>query len=721
MIKKILKLFALFFIILIAIFIVADKIFPLNLQALQKDESKILRDTNNEIIRIKLSSDDMLRFRSQELPEVLKQSVILFEDRYFYYHFGINPFSIVRAFFHNLFHERNIGASTISMQVARMLDGGERTYKNKLKEIFVALQLEAHFSKDEILRFYFDLAPYGGNIQGVRAASLAYFGVEPSKLSYAQMALLSTIPKNPNKNRLDKISNINSLKNKVIKLLYKADIIDKSEFKRAQNEPFKNKRKKLPYNAPKYSDLAFANKQSKANLNLQMQKDILAILKNTMQNLRDKNANNAAALIIDNKKMSVISFVGSHDQNAKNGKNNALFMKRNVGSTLKPFIYSLALDSGLITPQKELIDTQISLNEYAPKNFSNFYLGIVSASDSLGFSLNIPAILLNIKLGKNSLYELLDKVNLVENSKEFYGESIVLGSAELSLVNLAHLYTIYAHGGVLKPLEFAGQNFRNFNDSKRLISEQSAYLTAKMLSEANRAYLGNAWRFAKNSPQIAFKTGTSYNSHDIYAIGVNANYTIAVWIGNFNHEKMYDLTGINDASKVIFDMFKLISMREDTKFIHEPQGILTKAVCLDAFRLKECRNFRLDEQISGVKLQDSCKNIRGEELEFLLKNKIISKDELNQSPCKTELISKKPLFFSPYDKAKFITNDKFSKVMVKCIAYFGDEIYYKIDGGEYIKVKSGSENIIELGIGEHSISCLDENSNLSEINIQIRR
>ena len=718
---KFIKFLALFLALMVAIFLILDQIYPLNLDALKKDEAKILLDKNGEIINMKLSSDGIWRFHEQSFPNSLKQCVVLFEDRYFYYHFGVNFASIFRAFFHNLRSDNRIGASTITMQVARMLEPSDRSYKNKIREIFRAFQLELHFSKDEILNLYLNLAPYGGNIEGAKAASFFYFGKELNELSYAQAALLSTIPKNPNRNRLDRVSNINALKNRVIKMLYKANLIDLSAFKRAQAEPFKNVRIRAVVNASDYANVAFKNQISKASLDLNLQKDMLKILKDAMFSLKAKNANNAAAIVIDNKKMSVVAFIGSHDERARDGKNSALNMKRNTGSTLKPFIYSLAFDSGLITPNSQLIDTQIYVNEYVPKNFSNDFLGLVSAKDALNFSLNIPVINLDLKLKDNSLYELLEKVNLVDENKEFYGSSIVLGSAEMSLIDLAHLYTIYANGGVYRPLEFAGKSYKNEDKNITLISPQSAYLTAKMMSEASRSYLKNAWQYAQNTPKIAFKTGTSANSRDLYAIGVDEDYTIAVWVGNFNAEKTDKLTGLNDVSKIVFDMFKLIAQKRNLSFMSEPEGIEKVPTCLDAFSYETCKKTALDDRIVGVKLQDKCESLRGEELEFLIKNGFLNKDEIKNSPCAEVFKDKKPVFAYPYNGEEIVTDENVTQIMLKCYAFLGDEIYLKVDDLNFSKIENASEKRLDLTLGEHTLKCLDQNSNQSEITIKLRR
>lgn len=707
-----------FFTIIFSIFFVANRFYPLDLNALKPPQSPILYDKNGEIMMIRLNQNGNFMIYTNDVPEILKRSVLYFEDRYFYYHFGINPFSIIRAFFHNLTHKNRIGASTITMQVARMINKNERTYANKFIEIFRALQLEMHFSKDEILNMYFNLAPYGGNLQGVLTASRFYFNKDLDKLSYSQMALLATIPKNPNKNRLDKNGNT-ALKNSVLKRLYEANIIDLNTFKRSKNEPFNKRRLKAIYNAPEFSQIAIKNGIKNSQYDLEIHKILANLLNVKMRELSEKNAHNAAGVVIDNKKMQVVSFIGSHDQNAKDGKNTALKMKRNVGSTLKPFIYALALENGLITPRKKLVDTQIYIGSYAPQNYIGQFLGVIRASDALNLSLNIPFVALNEKLGENSLYELLKKANLVDKNADFYGASIALGSAQMSLLNLAHLYTIFANNGVLKPLKMAGDFINNQTSEISLLMPQSAYLTAKTLSNATRANLKNAWEFAKNSPKIAFKTGTSYGSRDLYAIGVNQNYTIAVWVGNFNASKSENLTGLNNVSSVVFDMFKLLSFSKNLEFLSEPNGIDYKKTCVDEFGFNECKSYENDEQILGIKPLNACESLRSEELDFLLKNAIITQDDVIKSPC--DFKNKKPLIATPTQNSEILADDKDAKIMIKCYSFFGKNIYLKINDEAYFKATSGEQILKTLPLGKHLISCLDESSNFSQINFTIRR
>ena len=261
---------ALFCAFAFALFLILDALYPLNLDMLNKQKSRILYDRNGEILNMQISDDQIWRFyaSADEIPPRLKQSAIYFEDRYFYYHFGVNPASILRAATYNFTQNftkksegniERVGASTITMQVARMMRPKQRSYKNKIIEIFNAFQLEWHFSKDEILGMYFNLAPYGGNIEGVKTAAYFYFKKDLRELSNAQIALLSVIPKNPNKNRLDRRSNINALKNRLISQLRKGGVISQSEYERALAEPFSPRRYAAPNYAPHYALLAFSN------------------------------------------------------------------------------------------------------------------------------------------------------------------------------------------------------------------------------------------------------------------------------------------------------------------------------------------------------------------------------------------------------------------------------------------------------------------------------
>ncbi|QKF64721.1 penicillin-binding protein 1C [Campylobacter corcagiensis] len=687
-------------------FAILNTLFPL--EKIAVSQSKILYDKNGEIISMKLSDDGYWKYSADEIPPLIKKSVINFEDKYFYNHFGVNPFSIIRAFFHNLTHDNKIGASTITMQVARIIEPKKRSYKNKIIEIFRAFQLELNYSKDEILNIYFNIAPYGGNIVGIKAASKFYFDKDLDELSISQIALLSIVPKNPNENRLDKNKNLNALKNRVLKELLDDKIIDESAYKRALKESFTPKRYDAKNRAFHYSNLAFKNGIISSNLDLNLQNEIENIIKKEMINFNKFDLFNASAVVIDNLKMEVVAYVGSHDLKSKDGFNDGVMAKRSVGSTLKPFIYALALENGLITPKQNLIDAEIYLGDYAPKNYTKDFLGEISATDALIFSLNTPAVFLNSNLGENSLYELLKKANLKVKEKSFFGESIALGSVPLNLLELTHLYTIFANEGELLPLEIAGEIK---GEKITLLSKQSSFLVSQMLLQTPRSYLNSVWQSTVDMPLIAFKTGTSANWIDLHTIAFNKNYTVGVWLGNFNSKPTSGLTGGDSSAKIVFEIFRYLNKRKNLEFISKPEGISKKNICLDSFVFKECKNLQKDFVIDGVSLVDKCTLITNEQINYLLKNAFITSDDLKQSPCFGYFKDIKPLIAYPANRSKM--SSFYGKINTKCISFLGDEVYIKVDDEKYEKFRSGSEIVLNLSSGFHTIKCLDEYSNLA--------
>lgn len=714
--KKII-FFALFCSGIFAIFLLFDRLYPLNLDMLNKPKSQILYDKNGKTISMKISSDGFWRFYTNidEIPPNLTQSVLFFEDQYYYYHPGVNPFSMFRAVFYNIIGQNRIGASTITMQVARMMNPKKRTYINKILEVFNAFQLEWHFSKDEILQMYFNIAPYGGNIEGVKAAAFFYFDKSLNELSSAEAALLSIIPKNPNKNRLDRSSDINQLKNRLIKQMYDEGTLDKSQYQRAKKEPFRNLRHNAPNKALHYSNLAFKNKIVNSNLDFELQTALENFLNKSIINLTPQNVNNASAVLIDNYKMQVVAYIGSHNVLAKNGQNDGVMSIKNVGSTLKPFIYAKALENGFITPRSKLVDTEIYLNNYTPQNFNENFIGITDASTALLLSLNIPAVKLNFMLKDDSLYELLNDANLTMKPKEYYGESITLGGISMSLLNLTHLYTIFAHQGELKPLEIAGEYI---DKNVKLLTPQSTYITANMLINAPRAYLNSVWKNTQNKPYIMFKTGTTASSRDLYTIALTPQYTLGIWMGNFDSQKTRNLSGGMSAAIVAFNMFDYIDKKIAQSHFVAPKGISKKEVCTDAFSFNECKDLEEDLTIDGVDLNRSCSFYRNEELFFMLKNGYLTTDDVKNSPCFDKLKDVKPVF-NEIDGKNFTSYGVNLRLMIKCTAIFGDQIYINIDDTGYKQMENSKSFFHEFYEGFHSVKCLDEQSNQNTANFNV--
>ncbi|MDA3047309.1 transglycosylase domain-containing protein [Campylobacter sp. JMF_08 NE1] len=825
---------------LLSLFLILDFLFPLNLAGLNKEKSLVLYSSEGEILNMQISSDEIWRFyaSSDEIPQRLKQSVVHFEDRYFYYHFGVNPFSIARAFTHNIsqnFTHKNaniarVGASTITMQVARMMNPKERSYKNKFIEIFNAFQLEFHYTKDEILTMYFNLAPYGGNIEGVASASYFYFGKSLGELSNAQIALLAVVPKNPNKNRLDRANlDLNSLKNRLISSLYKAGILSLSEFERASSEKFTPTRHPAPNFAPHYAMRAFKNAknlgmvgraagaseavgvrmgetasktasvaegvsetatetkrarttsvgatsvgatsvgasqsahlaqngaikpastdnrsarigdtkhlaqngaiwQNKAervaqnssnlihsNLNKTYQLTLENFLKSRINDLAKFGVKNGSAILIDNEKMAVVAYAGSHDFGGFLGQNDGIVWAKNVGSTLKPFIYARALEEGLITPRRELIDAPISFKNYSPRNYNLGFMGVISANDALGYSLNIPALKLLLSLGDDGLYELLLRANLAPYSKEHYGLGLGLGGISINLLNLTHLYSVFANSGELKPLELAGAKV---GQSAQILSPQSAYIITQMLKNAPRSYLGSVWQNTKNMPALMFKTGTSADGRDLYTIGVTPKFSLGVWFGNFNGEKTSDISGGLSAARVVFDMFSYLSNTGaiNAEFVR-PSGVSEKEICADFFVEKECKKMVRDLVIEGVTLRDECEFYRPSELFYLLQNGIIDANTTKNGRCKDKFASIAPALSDIDGKIYEVSDSGEINLSASCTAVFGDEIFISVNNSPYEAKKNGENFMLNLSPGEYELSCLDENANFSVAKFRVK-
>lgn len=722
---KFIKFILYFIIFIICSFIIFDYLFPLDTQKLKRAQNIMIYDNSSNVIKMALSEDEFWRYdlEKDEAPELLKQSVLLFEDRYFYHHFGINPISIFRAIFNNLKGEKTIGASTITMQVARMMQRYKRTYLNKFKEILTALQLEWHYSKDEILSFYLNLAPYGGNIEGIKAASYFYFNKSPKNLSVAQIALLVTIPKNPNLNRLDRQTNLNKKRKLILNLMLKNKLINKSAFLRAGLEPISKTRYKSIDRAYHFTNLAIKNKTYKSALDLDLQKTSEIFLTKALNRIKNLDVKNASLIIINNKTMQVVSYIGSENLNSEFGQNDGVLAIRSPGSTLKPFIYAKALELGIITPKRELFDIPLHIGFYEPENFTKSFLGIINAKEALQYSLNIPAVELNSLLNENSLYEILLKSNIssINKPKEYYQDALALGGFGISLLDLTHIYTAFANDGKVLPLNLAGEII---DKNATILSPQSAWIVSEILSDGIRAELNAYWQSTIDIPKIGFKTGTSADSKDLYTIGFSKDYTIGIWMGNFSGEKTKDLTGIETSAKVVFEIFRYLNNKKRLKWLKMPQGIEEKLICVDGIISEGCKSFQYDYTIKNVDIKRPCELLRAEVLAFLIHTKKISSiNDLKENICYKQWSESKPIFISPYHNAVYKINKNLknqTKIMLQCYGFTKEQkVFYKIDDGEFFEAKSKDEIFINLDEGVHKISCLDDFSRAVTNKIQI--
>ena len=707
--------------------ILLDYLFPLDTQRLKKPKSTLIYDTNHHLMALKLSSDGFLRIPIKKtlLETKVKEVVTAYEDQYFEEHFGVNPLSIVRAIYFNLTNQRKIGASTITMQVARMMHNKPRTFSQKLIEIFQAFQLEWHYSKDEILTFYLNNAPYGGNVEGFASASFRYFNLEPSSLSLSQIAYLCSIPKNPNANRPKKGRDINTIKNRLLHRLYELNLLKEKEYKRALREKISVDIQNLPNQVPHLTAHIKQAGEVNTTINMPIQKEIEKLIKTEIEKLKKFNIHNGAALVIENQTMNIVAYVASQDfyDTKYGGQNDGIRALISPGSTLKPFVYARALEEGFITPLKKVFDVPLFIEGYKPMNYTREYQGEVTASEALQLSLNIPAVELDRHLKKRSLYHLLKEVNVrsLNHSKSYYGASLTLGGVGLSLKDNAELFAMLANGGVFQRASYLKNSTKEA--PKSVLKKEACYLVSTILADAPRLSFSSTWEKIKGMSKIAFKTGTSAHAKDMLTIGYTPKYTVAVWYGNFLGvpSKKYQgisPTGLKVASPTLFKIFNILGKQP---WFVKPKGVITKELCQDAIKIGACKQRVKELFIKGVTLKDECKTMRAEVLSYLKKQNIIDSIlDLKNHRCYKEWKSYKPLITSPINGKTYTYNkalpEALKKSKLECYSFEANStIYWIIDNKEPIQSTSGRAIYLYLTPKKHNISCLDEAAKARDI------
>lgn len=561
-------------------------IVPLPETALWRPSSTLVFDRDGGLLHAFISTDDMWRIQTplHQISPYLQKSLLAYEDRWFYFHPGLNPLALIRAVRQNQRSRKIIsGGSTLTMQIARMMEPKERTLGNKLLETLRAFQLELRYSKRRLLEIYFNIAPYGGNIEGVAAAAWLYFGKEPSQLSLSEAALLTVIPNSPNANRPDSHPE-HALKgrNLVLRQLRKRNRITTKEYREAVTENINFSRQILPRIAPHFCrDLMLGNNHARlyTTLNRRYQQIAEDLLRIHLDRLKPEGITNGAIVALDNESHEVLAMVGSGDFNDSfnNGQVNGAFAPRSPGSALKPFIYGLAIKNGLISPAHYLEDVPIDFSGYAPENYDRTFNGMIPARAALERSLNLPAVALEQALGKKDLYWLMQKANVSSlRGRNHYGLSIAIGGCEINLLDLTALYSCMASKGQLIRPKFLKNE--PGDAGVELFSPGTAFIITDILTGLRRPDLPSCWEFS-SLPQVAWKTGTSYGHRDAWSVGYNPRYTIGVWVGNFNGKGARNLVGAEVAAPILFELMNSICRNQQIPWFSVPPSVETREVC----------------------------------------------------------------------------------------------------------------------------------------------
>jgi penicillin-binding protein 1C len=596
-------------------FLSANWVFPLPDRI---EYSTIITDDKGAVVHAFLTRDQQWRMKTElgEISPLLRKTIVEKEDKYFYYHPGVNLLAMARAFGRNLVHlRRTSGASTITMQVARALEPKKRTYWNKLVEVFRAFQLEWKYSKSEILQLYLNVVPYGGNIQGVKAASILYFKKNPDHLSLAEITALSIIPNRPSSLVMGRNNDrIVEERNKWLRRWAQEKVFTGHEIEDALAEPLTATRGTVPAYMPQ---LSWKLKKRggpivHATIQLNTQLKVEKLVRDYSRTLALKNIHNAAVIVIDNRTHRVVSYVGSADfDDATNaGQVNGAAAVREPGSTLKPLLYGLCIDGGLLTPKRTITDVPINYDGYAPENYDKRFNGYVTMEYALAHSLNIPAVKSLKALGKDKLIQRLSQCDFrqIDRDRKKLGLSMILGGCGATLEEMTGMYSLFANEGVYVRPRYT------YDDStvagQRILSPAAVFMINETLSNVNRPDFPLNWQSTLHLPKIAWKTGTSYGRRDAWSIGYNKHFTVGIWAGNFSGLGVPELSGANVATPLLFTVFNTIDYDDDAAWFAKPADCDVRMVCSETGLPPDdfCKHLVTDYFIPLVSTAKKCDN-----------------------------------------------------------------------------------------------------------------
>lgn len=566
--------------------------------------STVLIDETNQLIAAQIAQDGQWRFpQSDSIPIKFIKCITTFEDEYFYKHPGFNPISILKSIKRNASSNKiKSGGSTITMQVARMMrHNKKRTYLQKIIEIFLAIRIELSYKKTSILNSYASNAPFGSNVVGLQAAAWRYFGRSPEKLTWAESSLLAVLPNSPSliypgKNQTALLKKRNRL---LKKLLYK-NLIDVSTYKLSLQEELPQKPYPIPQIAAHLLNRCVSEngnaKLFRTTINKNLQLQVNDLLNKHVQNLSANQINNACAIVVETESGNILAYIGN-SYSLKNEHQNFVDIinsPRSTGSILKPFLYAFMLNENKILPTSLLEDVPTQIGSYSPKNFNLTYDGLVPANQALARSLNIPAVKMLKEYGSEKFHYRLKQLGFKTFTKptSHYGLSLILGGGEATLWDVCGAYasmgrSLITYNNIRNkyastnyhPLIYLNNNLEKAKASQNadLLNAASIWNTFGAMTELLRPadYIG--WMQFLNKNKIAWKTGTSFGFRDAWAVGLNAKYTVAVWVGNADGEGRPDLTGTSCAAPLLFSIFNILSQK--TWFTKPTSDFMKLKVC----------------------------------------------------------------------------------------------------------------------------------------------
>ncbi len=567
--------------ILISLLWVLEAILPPSLDR-ARQTSVLVLDAQDRMLRAFTTSPGVWRLPAQlaDVDPLYVRMLLAYEDQRFTTHSGVDPLATVRALGQWLSYGRVVsGASTLTMQAARLLEPHPRNLSGKLGEMWRALQLERRHTKDEILSFYLTLAPYGGNLEGVRAAALAWFGKEPTRLTSAEAALLVVLPQAPSRLRPDRYpERARAARDKVLLRMGQLGVLSEQQITEARQEPLPVRRHLLPFLAPHLAERLHRARPTAVMLHTFIERSwqqTLETLARQQQSVLEQDSS-VAILVVANRDRRVLAYIGASDfhDSRRAGQVDMVRAIRSPGSTLKPLIYGLGFDDLLIHPETLIEDVPTRFGDYSPTNFRNTYVGQLTVREALQQSLNIPAVAVLEQVGPARVAARLREVGLPLHWSKAHpqpGLPLVLGGVGTTLEVLVTLYVGFANGGGIAPLRFSTADPEG--SSQPLLTAKACWYLSDILRNAPvpQNVVGSA--NAVRPRLIAYKTGTSYGFRDAWALGFDADYTVGIWVGRPDGSPSPGYYGRNTAAPLLFRVFDLLP--EPTgRAVPPPDGVL---------------------------------------------------------------------------------------------------------------------------------------------------
>lgn len=749
---------------LLIIFFLLNWIFPIPDRV---EYSTVITDNKGEVIHAFLTRDQKWRMKTEldEISPLLQKTIVAKEDRHFYAHPGVDPLAISRALFNNVFKmRRTSGASTITMQVAKALEPGKRNIWSKIREMFRAFQLELKYSKKEILQFYLNLVPYGGNIEGVKAASLFYFQKNPDHLSLAEITSLSIIPNRPGQLVIGKNNDrIVKERNKWLYRFAERKVFSSREIEDALAEPLTASRQSLPKYIPhlayKLRKLATSEKPDiHTAIELNKQLKIEKLVEDYVRGLRLKNIQNAAVMIIDNITHQVITYAGSSGfyDTTDGGQVNGAAAIRQPGSTLKPLLYGLCFDEGLLTPKTVITDVAVNYNGFIPVNYDDKFNGYVTVEYALEHSLNIPAVKSLKMLGTEQFIQKLSGCGFsqIKKDRKKLGLSLILGGCGTTLEELTALFSSFANEGVYYHSSYSDRD--SSSRSNRLMSPAASYMVNDILSRVNRPDFPLNWSATEHMPKIAWKTGTSYGRRDAWSIGYNKRFTVGVWAGNFSGIGNPELSGANVATPLLFRIFNSIDYDSDEGWFMQPPDCDIRQVCSETGMVPaaHCDHLTSDLFIPLISSTRACDNLEevmispdekisycrscapasgykkkwfkltGPDMQSWFTENHIQYQQIppHNSYCEAIFRGSAPVIESPSNGTEYLINKRSPEPLelICKTANDAERVYWYINDRFYKSCSPGEKQFFIPEEGRLKISCTDDKGRNRNVKITVR-